>query len=354
MLTGQFQVSDNFYNCLAVKGCYGFIADVKNRNHLLINAHITPFEISFRQSLSSKYNWQSLLPGTEKGISLKYIDLKNPECLGKVWALTPFLNAAVIEKKTWKLSINASMGIAYASKIYHRTGNYRNTMFGSHLIATIGFGMECSFYLFEPVLISTGIDFFHYSNGETTLPNDGMNNGSFFFSTGYQFNKRVVPVKAEYPEFRRKGHMSIIPVIGWKDLSPVKSRKYLNAALSAEYSYTLTRIQNIGAGIALFYDGSVRQLYLNDVEAGEDLDHSYRQVKTGLYILHDINFYPVMIHIQTGYYLVNDRIEDRSRIFNRIGLRYFIHDRYFINITHKSHFFFKGDNLEWGVGYIIS
>jgi len=353
MLKGQIPVSDNLYNRVSVKGCYGFIADVKNRNHLLINSHNTPFEISFRQSLSTKYSWQSLLPGTEKGISLKYIDLKNPEYLGNVWALTPFINASVIEKKTWKLSFNASMGIVYASKIYHRTENYRNTIFGSHLNAAIGFGMEYCFYLFDPVMIYTGIDFFHYSNGETTLPNDGMNTGSFFISTGYQFNQRVITVTAENQKFRRRVHMSIIPVIGWKDVSPVKSRKYLNAALSAEYSYTLTRILNIGAGIAFFFDGSMKQLYLNDIEEGEDVDNSYRQVKAGLYILNDINFYPVMIHIETGYYLVEDRIKDRSRVFNRIGLRYFIHDRYFINITHKSHFFFKGDNLEWGVGYII-
>jgi hypothetical protein len=352
-IKGQLTESDNIHKSFTVKGCYGFIADVKNRNHLLIHSHIIPFEISLSQSISAKYNWQVLLPGAEKGISFRYIDLKNPEYLGKVWAVTPFINAPFISGKVWKLSLNASIGMVYASRIYDRTGNYRNTIFGSHLAAAFGFGLESSFYLSRFLFLSAGIDFFHYSNGETTLPNDGMNVGNLFISSGYQFQNRVIPAGEEIPESGKKGHLSIIPVIGWKDLLPVKSRRYLNAALSAEYFYNLTKIQNIGCGIAFFYDGSIRQLNENDIETGESANHSYRQVTSGLYILHDFNLYPVIIHVQTGYYILDDRIEGRSRVFNRLGLRYYISKRYFVNITHKSHFFFKGDNLEWGIGYIL-
>ena len=354
ILTGQIPVYDNFYNCITVKGCYGFIADVKNRNHLLINSHITPLVISFRQPLPTKYDWQAVLPGAEKGISFEYINLRNPEYLGRLWLLAPFINIPLTIKKAWKLSINASMGMMYASRIYHRTENYRNTMFGSHMGAAFGFGMESSFYLFEPFFVSTGIDFFHYSNGETTLPNDGINIANMFVSAGYQFQNRTLPIAVKNPGFRKRGHISIIPVTGWRDISPVQSRKYLTAALSAEYFYTLTRIQNIGGGIAIFYDGSVKQLYENDIEKGDEISNPYRQVTSGLYILHEFNFFPVIIHIQTGYYILDDRIKNRSRVFNRLGLRYYIGKMYFINITHKSHFFFKGDSLEWGLGYVIN
>jgi hypothetical protein len=351
---GQITVSGNYYNCMAVKGCYGFIADVNNRNHLLIHNHITPLEISLRQAIPVKHDWQGLIPGAEKGISLKYIDLKNREYLGSMLVLAPFINVPVILRKPWRLCINASLGVVYAQKIYHRTENYRNTIFGSHLNAAFGFGLENAFNLSKSFVLSTGIDFFHYSNGETTLPNDGINIGNAFVSAGYRFRSRIIPVTRDNNSgFRKSGNISIVPVFGWKDLSPVKSERYFTEALSAEYSYYLTRIQNVGAGIALFYDGSVRKLYEEDVANGEDIGRQYRQLTSGLYLIHDFNLFPVMFHIQAGYYLLDDRIKTRNRFFNRFGLRYFISERYFINITHKSHFFFKGDNLEWGMGYIF-
>ncbi|MBN2213894.1 MAG: acyloxyacyl hydrolase [Bacteroidales bacterium] len=353
ILTGQGLSSDTHYYCFTAKGCYGFIADVKNRNHLLVNNHITPLEISFRQPVPARYSWQMLLPGAEKGISLKHINLRNPDNLGSIWVLAPFITVPVMFRRPWRLSLYASMGMVYAEKIYHRTENYRNTMFGSHLNGAFGFGMENSFYLFNSFIASAGFDFFHYSNGETTLPNDGINIGNVFFSAGYQFHNNMISVSLKNSEFRKKGHVSIIPVFGWKDLSPVKSRRYYTAALSAEYFYTLTRIQNIGGGIALFYDNSVSQLYENDIEKGDETSNPYRQVTSGLYMIYEFNLCPVVIHFQAGYYILDDRIDSRSRIFNRFGLRYHISERYFINITHKSHFFFKGDNLEWGIGYII-
>ena len=352
--TGQYAVSGDYYHCVAVRGCYGFIADVNNRNHLLIHNHITPLEISLRQPIPVKHDWQGLLPGAEKGISLKYINLKNREYLGSMLVLAPFINVPLILRKPWELYINASLGVVYAQKIYHRTENYRNTMFGSHMNAAFGFGLENAFNLSKSFVLSTGIDFFHYSNGETTLPNDGINIVNVFVSAGYRFRSRTIPATHDKNSgFRKSGHASIVPVFGWKDLSPVKSKRYYTAALSAEYSYNLTRIQNVGAGIALFYDGSVKQLYEEDMANGEDVSRQYRQLTSGLYLMHDFNLFPVMIHIEAGYYLLDDRIEARSRIFNRLGLRYFISERYFINITHKSHFFFKGDNLEWGIGYIF-
>jgi hypothetical protein len=353
ILTGQITLSDHFYNCFAVKGCYGFIADVKNRNHLLINSHITPVGISLRKPIPAKYNWQVLLPGTEKGIFFEHINLRNPGYLGSIWMLSPFISVPFAVKRTWKLSVNAAMGMVYAGKIYHRTENYRNTIFGSHLNAAFGFGLENTFYLFKSFIVSTGIDFFHCSNGETTLPNDGMNTGNVFVSAGYKFQNRTIPVTLENTDFRKRGYVGIIPVMGWKDLTAVKGGKYLTGALSAEYDYTITRIQNIGIGLAVFYDNSVKQLYKNDVEKGDKISNPYRQTTAGLYVLHDFNLFPVIIHFQAGYFLLDDGIKSRSRIFNRFGLRYFINEKYFINITHKSHFFFKGDNQEWGIGYII-
>ncbi len=352
--TGQLTVSGDYYIFVNIKGCYGFIADVNNRNHLLIQNHITPLEISLRQPIPIKHDWQGLLPGTEKGICLKYINLKNREYLGSMLVLAPFINVPLILRKAWELDISASMGIVYAQKIYHRTENYRNTIFGSHLNAAFGFGLENALNLSKSFTLSTGIDFFHYSNGETTLPNDGINIGNVFVAAGYRFRSRTIHVTPDnHSGYREKWHASIVPVFGWKDLSPVKSTKYFTAALSAEYSFNVTSIQNVGAGIALFYDGSVKQLYEEDIANGEDISRQYRQFTSGLYLAHDFNLFPVVIHIQAGYYLLDDRIRTKSRIFNRFGLRYFISERYFINITHKSHFFFKGDNLEWGIGYIF-
>ena len=345
-------LAKNFTN-ISFKICYGFIADVNKNNDLLIRSHITPFELTFSRPISKKYSWQKIIPVVEKGISIKFINLQNPEYLGNLYSIAPFVKATLWHTRFWDLRMQSSLGLAYVSKIYNRTENYRNTFFGSHLNASLSFGLENSFQISNFLALKTGIDFSHFSNGESTQPNDGMNIGDLFFSASYRFIEHKPASTRFIQNNYEKTKFTLLPVIGWKDILPVQSRKYLTAALSVEYGHAINQLQKIGVGAVMFYDGSIRPL--SKIQQNEDIKmrNSNREFATGLYLFHDIDLYPLIIHIEGGYYLIDDRIEYQNRIFNRFGVRYFITKNLFFNLTHKSHFFFKGDNLEWGIGFIL-
>ena len=354
-VSSQDKIFSNDYREITFKSCYGFIADVGNKNDLLIRAHIKPIEFDFSRPIKIRYSWQKVLPNVEKGIYLRYVNLENPEYLGSLYVVSPFIKATVINTRFWKLRLSSSMGLVYASKIYHRTENYRNDIFGSHVNIAVAFAIDNSFSISKKVTISAGIDFSHFSNGETTLPNSGMNNGTMFLSVGYHFeNQKDTNIyKLTDNVTNRIRKFAIITAIGWKDLSPVKSSKYLTTALSLEFGLPVTELQKVGAGAVIFYDGSMRSLYRADIEDGIESGNSYRQLTAGIYIFHDLNLYPLILHIETGYFLIEDRVPGRSDVFNRFGIRYYLNNHFFINFLHKSHFFFKGDNLEWGTGIIF-
>ncbi len=338
---------------ISLKLCYGFIADVGKDNYLLIRSHIVPVEITLSGPVVRKYDWYKIVPNVEKGISIKYIHLSNPECLRNLYSVAPFIKVTLWDTRFWRLDLRSSLGLAFVTKIYQRTENYRNTIFGSHLNAAANFALENSFQVSNVFALKTGIDFSHFSNGETIQPNEGMNIGTLFFSTAYRFSSHKTHSTKINPNHYDNKHFTLLPAAGWKDILQVQSRKYLTAAISVEYGISLNALQKIGAGTVLFYDGTMKPIYEIHRNEGTEIKNQYREFTCGAYLFHDVNLYPLIIHIEGGYFLMDDRIEDHSRIFNRFGIRYFLTDNLFFNLTHKSHFFFKGDNLEWGIGYIF-
>lgn len=335
---------------LSILPHYGFIADVGNRNHLLIKSHILPFELTFSQKIIKDYSWKKIIPYVRKGVSFRITNLKNPDYLGYLFSLSPFIQVKLIDGKFYDLGITGLMGIMYSSKIYHRTDNYRNTLFSSHLNAGFGFGIENSFHLGKNLRFLQGFDFIHHSNGETSQPNDGANIVSLFAGFSYSFKDELYTATVEVNESKERWSIQFLPTFGWKQNSFYTDKVYSAASLSGNFLLSISSIQNIGAGVSLFYDNSIDDLSLR---TEEELTLFYRKTTAGVHLIYEFYLYPLIIHFQGGYMVLDDNIPDRSLFYNRFGIKYFITNKIFFNLSHKSRFFFKGDNIEWGIGYSI-
>ena len=57
--------------------------------------------------------------------------------------------------------------------------------------------------------------------------------------------------------------------------------------------------------------------------------------------------------VSTGIYFRNEIDNLKNQVYNRFGGRFFLTNNLFLTVTHKSHFFFKGDYVAWGIGYIF-
>lgn len=141
-----------------------------------------------------------------------------------------------------------------------------------------------------------------------------------------------------------------LPTIGHRERVLYNSPKYFVSSFSIESLYSIYNVNQLGIGTSLFYDGSMVSAFEQKMDTINKLNPN---IQFGIYLNHIFNFHPLYITFQTGIYLIEKNILVDDRFFNRMGIRYYFTKNVFFNFTRLSRFFFKGSNLEWGIGYSL-
>ncbi|NJM14134.1 MAG: acyloxyacyl hydrolase [Bacteroidales bacterium] len=173
---------------------YGFIADVSNEYGNLINRYVWPLELSVSKPSGTRAACRFLNGLTRYGLSLYYVNLGNENELGHLTSLKAFLKTRVYGARRFSLFVKSSLGWGYLSKIYQPLENPRNKLFSKH--ENIVFGIEglVSCTLAEHINLNGGIVFNHFSNGQTKLPNKGMNVASAKMGFDFQMCNKQQPI----------------------------------------------------------------------------------------------------------------------------------------------------------------
>ena len=326
--------------------------DKESDYFLFINKYITPFEISLSKSLTGDEEWKHRINQTRAGVSFFYAGLQNKEVLGELYAIRSFLEIPLYTRKQFSFIAKPLMGVAYATRTFNPLENYKNLLIGTHVLANFGIEGIVNVNVGERFSIHTGIAFNHFSNGQIKLPNNGLNLTGIKAGLGYSFGNPVsiTENKALDNVVKPKWNLLIIPTAGIKQIDFFYNDQFYTASISLEATRNINFLQNVGLGVALFYDESNIVDYERKFFTPISPSHNY---VGGIYLHHEFNFYPVVIPIQMGYYALNAEAEYRSKLFNRFGIRWHVTPSLFLNIMHKSDFFFRGDNIEWGIGYKI-
>jgi hypothetical protein len=342
---------EQFRFTIGFKKQLGFIADVSLDYQHLIHSHVYPYHLDIAYQTRGKKPWHHLYNYPEHGLSLWYINLQNPNQLGSLIVAMPYINFRIYERGRFSFKLRPSVGIAYATKTYHRTENHKNLFYSSHLNAAFGFLGEFNYQINEQVSVNINPLFNHFSNGEINKPNYGMNVPGISFGVKYVSNPnppKINPV-LEIPE-KRKLNFSVSPSFGVKETRPFEGPKYYIYTLTSDVLYKITRWQYIGGGFDIIYDEeNVRKWLGEDAYRKKDLSNNLR----ALHLTHELIVYPLHIVAQMGMYTNNAVLEPKQKFFNRFGIKYFFLPSVFVGITHKSHFFFIGDYIDWAVGIRI-
>ena len=343
--------SDSFPWVLNLKKQVGFIADVSNANNHLINHHVFPYNLDIAYKTRGGKPWHSMYNYPEHGLSMWYINLQNPDQLGSLIVAMPYINFRIFQWNRFGFYLRPSIGMAYATKTFHRTENHKNLFFSTHFNAAFGFLGEFSYQVNDHFSVNVNPLFNHFSNGETNMPNDGMNVPGISF--GLKYTSNTDPQKFEHvkiiPE-KRKLNFSIAPSLGIKETKPFEGPKYLIYTITSDILYKITRWQYIGGGFDFMYDEENIRKWLGKNELkNKRISNNLKAV----HITHEMIVYPLHIIAQMGMYTNNKVLEPKRKVFNRFGIKYFVHPSIFIGIAHKSHFFFIGDYIDWFVGVRI-
>lgn len=123
------------------------------------------------------------------GLMPTYIHYGDPEVLGTVWGIMPFIETFLWgHKKASKLSIRLGVGVGYHTQPYNRLYNPLNNAISSHWNNLSQMDLLWTFPIAKgPLSIQIGGHLTHVSNGRTSYPNSGINIGGAILGIHYRW-----------------------------------------------------------------------------------------------------------------------------------------------------------------------
>lgn len=306
-----------------------------------------------------EYNFPSF------GVGLYGADLNNDEELGTPTSLYGFFVWPLKRSGPWKYNFEMAFGLTNDWKPYDPVENPKNTALGLGRSVHIEVGANVEYRFADRWSAIAGVTGTHFSNGGTQRPNNGLNQVGPILFLKYDTDEPAV-----VPSIRR----DVAPVKSW-DLAttlsagkrnldlrfddPALREKYGNRSypilnLTTVAGYRFTFRSRLAVGLDLAYDGSVGDLVKVDglnrgVNASADTSDSYELGLVGGYEIYAHRTH-VLLHL--GYKVWSAEVEGRlPKFYQRLGVRQFVYEAWFVGLNVRFHEIGSADNLEWNAGY---
>lgn len=333
---------------LSANGHFGAIISHHDDMEFLVKGHLSGGELSLSRHTSGKKDWQRIYRHPEMGVSFFYVDLANPELLGKAYALYPFLQTPLISKKNFKLSFRAGVGLGYETKVWDRVENHKNTAMSTNFNGYVNLRLNTLTTISERFRLEAGFGLSHLSNGALAKPNLGINFPTINFGLGIGSGKKINIIKRDSLSVLHKKvvEYSATFALGFSEVSASDEKKYPAFTLSFNAKKYFHPKAKFGGGIEFFYNNA-NQPYLNVDSAY--ISKNAANFLFGGKISYDFVIAKLSVPVEMGVYAYN-KMYNNGPIYHRIGLRYEITKHLIANLSLKTHWA-KADYFEWGLGY---
>lgn len=326
---------------------YGFIAPHKPMINEIIKGHTQITEISFYKNTTGKRQWEQYFNYPKIGLSAMIINTGNKESLGMAYGLFPYVEYPLNQWKiTWNLKFG--YGVGFIQKPFDRVSNYKNLAIGSHFNALIFFNSNWSYQVSKNINTSLGLSLTHFSNGSLKRPNLGINLLSVNYGVGYHFGATQTKTVFNGINKEKKWEGSIVLSAGTKEIPPIGGKKYFVSSFSYSLLKTVTNKSSFGIGTDLFYNTSLEPLVIKVQNEDKGKISRFRLGFNGTYAL---TMGKLSLLFQVGGYAYTV-YKDNGYIYSKLGSRYKVTDKLFLNLALKTHFA-VADFIEYGIGYQI-
>ena len=245
------------------------------------------------------------------------------EKLGYPNALYMFLNAPFKRLKKWAFNYIIRLGMSYNWEPNDPVENPSSLVLGSFRNLYISGGLEAQYLIGESLSASLGLKFAHFSNGQSSLPNAGVNLLTPHLGIKYDFNEGERPSyeKLPKPEFTGKAmeyYFTIgngIRQVTFDSVDTGVSEKLgvsydiRNISVAAQYQYGW--MGKFGGGLDFIYWGS----YDPAIELGpggivQAVKYPFKDyLQLGVFISYEFVFNNVSIYAQPGYRVLRKEYE---------------------------------------------
>ncbi len=205
-----------------------------------------------------------MYPDTYHGIGISYHNFFNDEELGSPYGLYIFQHSRIASLSS-RLSLDYEwdFGINWNWKKYDIVTNPYNRLMGSSVTAYINIGLMLNWSLAPKWNLTAGVDFTHVSNGDTALPNYGLN--TMTLRTGIIRNVKPVsesPIR-NHEAFKRHVSYDLIMYGSWRkkqiNISTVEyvlDKNFAVAGLNFNPMYNVVKYFRAGLSLDMLYDRS--------------------------------------------------------------------------------------------------
>jgi hypothetical protein len=349
---GQVDNSSNFY--IKTSGNYGFILQHRNNMGHLVTGHIAGGEIDYVTPTKGDKAWHYENNFPETGIAFSYYYLGNPEQLGNLYAIAPFYDIPLKEKKTAsRLHLRLSTGLAYSDKKFDPIKNHKNNVISVSFNAFVNFKWFYQFDINERTRIETGLNFAHASNGKYKAPNLGINILTLNAGLTYKFKSKKEPVPIICIDSsscaKSKHEIYALAAVGFNEVEPPGGPKFIAQTYTLGYYYNLRNTHKFGGALDFYYLGAVKeQLYREDSVI---YSNALNYVQVGLKFSYCYNVGRTVFPVEFGRYIRTPYTGD-GMFFHRIGVRRYLQNNIILNFSLKTHWA-VASFFEFGAGYRI-
>lgn len=223
-----------------------------------------------------------------QGIGMAGYKFGSKEEIGDPYAVYLFQGARITQiGRRLSLNYEWNFGLSNGWKPYHAESNQFNIMMGSKINAYLNVNFLLELMLTRHVDLQAGFSMTHFSNGNTEIPNAGMNPIGLNLGLTYNFGRKELSStiinrrKALNPKFTRHVSYDLMFFGSWcrnvaylNDIPIPSPHKYPVMGFNFSPMYNFNQKLRLGVSIDGVYNGSAN-IYTEDYIRGTDPGYTF-------------------------------------------------------------------------------
>ena len=318
-------------------------------------------EVGYSQKVSGKKSWHKIYHFPEVGLSFLGINLGNPLVLGQGFSVAPHFSQTLFTHKKFHFQYTLGASLSYVSKPYHRISNPTNNVLGSHL-NNYSFAQGTFYHqISDKTEIYYGLRISHFSNGNTSIPNLGINIPTATLGVKYHFaptsppEKRLDSFSQKSNKTRQFSHISpsFRVAVGITEKGTGGGPKYPIYLASFSLNSVWRNQLRLKIGTEWFYNAAQKELIDNQEY---NLNATQNAIGGIVYVGGEFLIGKIGLLAQSGPY-IKKPYQQQHLLYTKLGFQFYLKNQ---NITTKNQPFIgvyvhshtgEADFTELGLGW---
>lgn len=315
-------------------------------------------------TLNPETNQGKRYKGLYQGIGIGMHTFFEKELMGMPWSVFVYQGAPIVHfnSRTW-LSYEWEFGTTFWSKYYNKENSPENIAISTPLTAIMAAGFKFNYLVSSRVLLSAGIKASHFSNGNTSLPNTGVNTLGGSLGVTYLINpvnhssdeievendtRRWVFDLTAYGAWRKR-----VVYIGSPESPEICPGKFGVLGMSFSPLYLINNWVGVGPGLDVQWDESagLRPYWIEGTYDNNIKFHRppfVKQLSAGISGHVELTTPIFCVNVGIGYDFINPK--GNKRLYQSLTLKTFVSKNIYLNVGYRLGNFQDPQNLMLGVG----